>query len=197
MADQFFKRGLWPTGQTKGGAPLSVVQYGKPSSDTNVIYPFDLVQKTASSVPDPNGFGSNPAPGCRGANLGTAGTGLWLGVSLNYGAASANTMHTVIDDPFAVFLVQSDSATAQTVAALVGKNANINVSGAANAQLGNPLSKQSGMTLNSASIATTASKDVRILGFWNNTTSNPDNAAFPILEVEIVLHQYKGQSAGV
>lgn len=195
MAVQGAVTGFRPLMTTLGGAPCRLAQYGKPASDANPIYLFDLVQKAASSVADP--AGGNPAPGCRGANLGTAGTGLWLGTSLNFGAASTATMQTVVDDPGALFLAQSDSASAQTTAAIVGKNTNFNVSGGSNAQLGNALTKQSGMTVKSSTIATTASLDGRILGFWDNPSINPDNAAYPILEVLIVLHQYAGQSAGV
>lgn len=195
MANQNSVFGLRWLGINFNGSPSRMKQYGKPSSDTNQIYMNDLVMKTATSATDPAGGVS--VPGCKGGNLGTAGTGLWLGTSLNYGAASTNTMHSVIDDPSAIFLCQSDSSSAETVAALAGDNANLNVSGASHAQLGPQGNLQSGMTLNHSSIATTAGLDVRILEFWNNPALNPDNAAYPILEVQIVLHQYAGSTTGV
>jgi len=187
--------GLRWLGITKSGAPGYVTQYGKPAADTNPIYMNDVVMKTNTSAADP--AGGNPAPGCKGGNLGTSGTGLWLGTSLNYGAASTLTMHSVIDDPGAIFLVQSDDSSTETTAALAGDNANLNVSGSSHAQLGPQGNLQSGMTLKSSTIATTAGLDVRILGFFNNLVVNPDAAAYPILEVQIVLHQYAGSSAGV
>jgi hypothetical protein len=187
--------GLRWLGINKQGAPGFLTQYGKPASDTNPIYMNDVVMKTSTSAADP--AGGNPAPGCQGGNLGTAGTGPWLGTSLNFGAANTLTMHSVVDDPNAIFLTQSDSAAAETTTAIVGMNANLNVSGGAHAQLGNALTKQSGMSLSSASITTTASKDVRILGLFDNPAVNPDNAAYPILEVQIVLHQYNPGTVGV
>ncbi len=182
--------GLRWLGITRTGAPGYTRQYGKVATDATAIFMSDVVMKTAASVADP--AGGNPAPGCQSANHGVAGTGLWLGISLNYGAANLATMHYVVDQPDAVFLTQSDSATAETTAAIVGENANLNVSA-----LGNALTRQSQMTLNSASITGTAGKDVRILSLWDNPVLNPDNAPYPILEVQIVLHQYAGQSAGV
>jgi hypothetical protein len=174
------------------GGPLEVSNvYAKPASDANPIFMFDIVQKTATSSARPEG--GQPAPGCRGGNLGTAGTGLWLGASLNHGAASTLTKHVVADDPKTVFLAQSDKATAATIAAVVGKNANMVVSGGSNAQLGPKGNLQSGMVLNDATVATTTGLDVRILR-WLNSPENPDSAAFPLLEVMIVLHQYEQQA---
>jgi hypothetical protein len=182
--------GLRWLGVTKSGAPGYTSEYGKTSTDAIAIFMNDVVMKTAASVPSPSG--GNPAPGCQSAAHGTAGTGLWLGVSLNYAPANQASMHYVIDDPTAIFVTQTDSAAAETTAAIVGDNANLNVSAA-----GNALTRMSGMTLNSASITTLAGKDVRILGLWDNPVMNPDNAPYPIVEVEIVLHQYAGQSVGV
>jgi len=195
MATQNLVCGLRPLMQGIQGNPSRVAAYAKPASDTNPIYMFDLVMRvSATSVQPPEG--GNPLLGIQGGNKGTAGTGLWLGPSLNYGAASTLTVHSVVDDPDAIFLVQSDSSSAQTIASLGTKNANLNVSGAANAQLGPIGNLQSGMTLKSSTVATTAGLDVRILNLWDSPF-NPDNAKYPILEVNIVLHQFKGQSVGV
>lgn len=196
MATQNAMTGFRPTLITATGAPGRWRKYGKPSSDSNPIYQYDLVMKVASSVPSDEG--GNPVPSIKGANLGTAGTGLWLGSSLGAGAASKATMHFVSDEAGMIYTAQSDSASAETIAALVGKNTNFNVSGGSNAQLG-PIpagSLMSGMTVKSSTIATTAGLDGRILGFLD-TSGNPDNAVYPVLEVQIVLHQYAGQSAGV
>ncbi|SRR5579883_1459243 len=188
--------GLRWLGVTKSGAPGYLNRYGKGSSDAQPIYMNDLLMKSAISVTDPEG--GNPQPGCKAATVGTPGTGLWLGTSLNYGAASTATMHAVVDDPGALFVVQSDSSAAETIASVVGKNANLNVAAAGPVSLGSSTTKQSGMTLASSSITTTASKDVRITQFSpDNIFVNPDNAAYPILEIQIVLHQFAGQSAGV
>jgi hypothetical protein len=183
--------GLRWTGFTRHGAPAYLNQYAKLASDAQAIFMNDLLMKVANSVANPEG--GNPIPACKSAATGTPGTGLWLGTSLNYGAASTATQHLVVDDPMAVFLVQSDSSTAKTVANQVGKNANIVVSGA-----GSTTTKQSGMVLNGSSVATTSGLDVRIVGWWNNLAVNPDNAAYPILEVTIALHQHLNSStAGV
>lgn len=190
MSTQGLVYGLQPLYQFNGG-PTTLRLYGKPSSDANPIYMFDLTQKVLSSVPNPEG--GNPVGSCRGANLGTAGTGLWLGPSMNYGAASTASIHYVADDPNQIFLVQSDKSTAATIATIVGRNANMAVSGGSNAQLGPKGNLLSGMVLHDSTIATTSGLDVRILG-WLNRGDNPDNAAYPLLEVQIVLHQYDQQA---
>jgi hypothetical protein len=194
MAVQNMVNGLVPLMTTLGGAPARLMQYGKPVGDSNPIYMNDVVQRVHSSVVDP--AGGNPAPSIRGGNLGTSGTGLWLGSSLNNGAASTLSMHLVCDDPGAIFLIQSDSSSAETVANIAGRNADLNVSGGSNAQLGPIANLQSGMTLKSSTIATTTGLDLRILDLLNSP-QNPDNAAYPILEVTIVLHQYAGSTTAV
>lgn len=191
MAVQSTVCGLRPMMQNIHGGLSRLKMYGKVAGDSNPIYMFDVVQTvTDASVPKPDG--GNPVKAIAGGNLGTAGTGLWLGSSLNYGAASTATMHLVCDDPDAIFLAQSAKSTAATVAATSGLNANLVVSGGSNAQLGPIGNLQSGMTV-SATTATTTGLDVRILD-WFDSPANPDNAAYPIFEIEIVLHQLGGEA---
>lgn len=187
--------GLRWLGFTLSGAPAMVNRYGKPSTDAQPIYMNDVLMKVASSVADPEG--GNPMPACKAGTVGTPGASLWLGTSLNYGAASTATAHAVIDDPTAIFIAQCDDSSAETIANKVGKNANLVVASGGPVSLGSATTKQSGMVINHTTIATTASLDLRLLAFWDNAVVNPDNAAYPIFEVQIVLHQYAGQSAGV
>lgn len=191
MATQGLEYGLRPLYRLNGG-PTALRPYGKPSTDANPIYIYDMVQKVASSVSNPEG--GNPLPSIGGGNLGTAGTGLWLGSTLSSGAASTATRHLVADDPDMIFVTQSDSSSAETIADLVGKNANMKVDDdGGNAQLGPTGRLRSGMVLKSSTITTTTGKDVRILGF-HNTPDNPDNAPYPLLEVQIVLHLFEQQA---
>jgi hypothetical protein len=182
--------GLRWMGQSLNGAPGVVSRYGKPASDANAVWMGDVVMKVASSVPDPEG--GNPMPALKSANNGgTPGTGLWLGVSLNYGQASTATAHAVIDDPNALFLAQCDDPAVETIAAKVGKNANFKFNA------GSATTKQSGHVIDNTMIATASGRDVRIHAFLDNPV-NPDNAAYPIFEVEIVLHQFGNkQTTGV
>jgi hypothetical protein len=183
--------GLRWMGFSLSGAPIGVQSYGKPSSDGTAIFMGDVLMKVASSVTNP--AGGNPMPSCKTAvGNGTPGTGLWLGVSLNYGAASAATEQLVIDDPSALFYAQCDDSAAETIASKVGKNANFVLTA------GNATTKQSQVVIDHTTIATTSTRDVRIRQFVNNVGVNPDNAAYPIFEVEIVLHQFANkQTTGV
>jgi len=170
------------------GGPIATRQYGKAAANTKAIFMADLVIKAATSVADPTGAG-NPAPGVTSAQDATPGTSLYLGASINYGAASTATMQYVVDSPDALYIAQVDGTLAVTTASHVGKNANVKTG------TGNALTKQSTMGVDNTSIATTAGLDLRIMKV-SNLVPNAEGAN-AIVEVVIIKHSIAEGVAGV
>lgn len=187
MVNNNWPHGFRPLMIDTAGAPVGVREYAKPASDTNAIFSFDLLRKIASSQTVEGQF--IPSPSCQTYATATPGTTLILGSSLNYGAASVATWHTVIDDPTAIFEAQTDGTTSISVASHVGKNANVNNTAQTSG------TSISAMQILSSSIATTAGEDVRILDFYR-LVSNSEGAN-AVLEVLILKHAYANGSAGV
>lgn len=183
--------GFRPMLYNMDGGPSRVTQYCKPASDGQAIFMNDIVSKVAASgVPLEGG---SPQPGCQSGYSGTPGTTLWLGASLNYGAASTLTFHSIVDSISAVYTAQTSGSTAKTEANAAGKNANINIGTAGQTAVAH----LSGMQIDVASIATTAGLDLRLVTELNQGQLNADNAANEIFEVIILKHQYAQGSAGV
>jgi hypothetical protein len=172
------------------GGPSRVSQYCKLVGDTYAIFCNDLVTKVASSAVPLEG--GTPAPGCKSGYNGTPGTSLWLGSSLNYGLASTQTFHSIIDSPTAVFIAQTDSSVVEDETIAAGKNANLSIAVGGSTTV----AKLSGMQINTSSIATTAGLDLRLLNAYDEYP-NVDNLANEIFEVVIMKHQYAMGSAGV
>lgn len=189
MGNNNWPHGFRPLMVDTAGAPVGVREYAKPASDTNAIYTWDLLRKMATSQTVEGQL--IPTPSVQTYATGTVGaTGtLILGVSLNAGAASAATWHTVVDDPAAIFEAQCDGTTSITVAADAGKNANANNAAQTNG------TSLSAMQVLSSSINVTANLDLRILDLSRNV-SNAEGAN-AIVEVFILRHQYAQGSAGV
>lgn len=140
-----------------GGGPFSVVEYGKAAADANVIYAFDLVGHLTGGTPFP--VPENPNFNLSRIQAGsqlTPGTSLWLGASLTYGAASVGTIHPVADQIDAIFLAQAYGATSMTTAVAAGQNANVKY------VAGSATTKQSAMQVDSTTVLTTSSLDLRI-----------------------------------
>lgn len=173
-----------------GGSPFSIVEYGKPVGDANAIYAFDLVgyaTGTAIALPEAATYFLSQIQ--TGYQL-TPGTSLFLGASLSYGAASAATVHPVTDELDVVYLAQCKTGTTISTTSHVHRNANISLTTA-----GSATTKQSGMTVDGASIQTTSSLDVRI---QKVSTILPNaEGANAILEVTINKHAQGPQTAGV
>lgn len=187
MANNNWPHGFRPLMMDTAGAPVGVREYAKPAADTNAIYTWDFVRKVASSQTVEAQL--IPSPGCQTANVGTPGTALILGSSLNAGAASKATWHTVVDDPYAVFEAQCSGATSITVAADVGFNANILNTAQTNGTL------LSAMQVDSSTLAVTAGLDLRILDL-SRSLQNAEGAN-AIVEVLILKHAYAQGSAGI
>lgn len=169
-----------------GGSPWSLTQYAKAAADANyAIFMNDIVYKSATSAADPTGATPVLVAGCRSAQNGTPGTTLWLGPSLNYGAISTLTMHYVADQPDLITVVQVDATTSVVSATHAGYNANLLATG------GSTTTKQSAMTLDHTTLATTATFDFKILAV---STQIPNvEGVYAIVEVLCNKHQYGAQ----
>lgn len=176
-----------------GGIPYSLATYGKIATEATAIFQGDLLGKVADKVSLPESATSQYVPAVASAydtGLFTAGTSLWVGVAANYGAASTATVHQVVDEPDAVFIIQGKTGTTYSTSSHVGKRANISLTTA-----GSTTTKQSGITVDGATIAATATLD---LALRQIAMISPNaEGANAIFEVTINKHIFGQQTAGV
>lgn len=173
----------------QGGAPFSLTTYGKPASDTNALYAFDVVKKVSGKVALPESS-SYYLPTIQTGYQGTPGTTLWVGASISYGAASVLTVHPVCDEVDLILMAQCKTGTTIATDTHVGRNANLSTTTA-----GSATTKQSGLAIDGATIATTSTLDFRILRVSTISPNAEGDSA--ILEVTINKHFYGQQTAGV
>lgn len=172
-----------------GGGPYSLKEYAKPATDANQIFAFDLVNKVAGAVALPENATYN-LPTIQTGYQATPGTSLWLGASLAGGAISTATVHPVADEMDILFIAQAKTGVVVTTTGHVGKNANVSLT-----QTGNTLTKMSKMAVDSASIATTGTLDLRIRGIAMISPNAEGDST--ILEVTINKHATAQGSVGV
>lgn len=189
MANQNSPFGFRPVIRA-GGAPFSTVEYAKPASDANAIFMFDIVNKVTGGVALPESPTGYKLATVQTGYQGTPGTTLWQGASLNYGAASTLTVHMVTDEPDVMYIAQTKTGTVISTSSHVGKNANISQTTA-----GSTTTKQSGLAVDGATIATTSSLDLRIQRVAMISPNAEGDSA--ILEVTINKHELGLQTAGV
>jgi hypothetical protein len=182
MANKNWPHGFRPLMIDLAGAPVGVNEYAKAAADSNAIFAFDLVKIAATS----GSVGGQTIPS-KGIAVAGA-TDVLVGAALNFGAASKGTLHTVVDDPLALFEAQCSGATSISVASHAGKNA----SPLATAQTNGTL--LSAMQVDSSTIATTNTLGVQIRDLLR-TPSNAEGAN-AVVEVRINKHQYANQVAG-
>jgi hypothetical protein len=187
MGNNNWPHGFRPLMVDTAGAPVGVKQYAKAAADSAAIYAFDLVAKAATSATVEGQL--LPTPGVKTYTSGTPGTTLIIGSSLNYGAASSITWHTVVDDPGALFEAQCDDTTSISVASHIGKNADVNNTAQTNGTL------MSAMQVDASTIATTAALDLRVQDIYRDVRNA--EGAYAIVEVLILKHAYAQGSAGV
>ncbi|HWE51394.1 MAG TPA: hypothetical protein VG273_16500 [Bryobacteraceae bacterium] len=173
-----------------GGSPFSVAEYGKPVGDSNAIYAFDLVgfaTGTAPSLPENTNY---KLPIIQTGYQLTPGTSLYVGATLAYGAASTATVHPVTDEPDVLYIGQLKTGTTYSTTSHAHRNANVSQTTA-----GSTTTKQSGLAIDGAGIATTSSLDLRIRGMYMSPPNAEGDSA--ILEVTINKHALGLQTAGV
>lgn len=163
MANIDAPHGLRPLGVTlSGGCPV-LSTFSKAAGYGTAIFRGDAVNRVAS--------GSIEASA-------TPGTTLYSGVSLNYGAASTATEHTVITSPDAIFEAQADGSLAE---ADMGLNANLVLNA------GSALTRQSGHEIAAASAAVTATLDVKLL----RKLAVPNNEYGANVRIEIAFNKHR------
>lgn len=176
-----------------GGAPFSIQEYGKAATNSYTIFMGDMVMKVTGADPLPESIqaqGYN-LPTIQTGYQGTVGTTLWQGVSLNYGALSTATVHAVADEIDCIFICQCDAGNSMTTASYVGKNANINITG----NTGSLVTKLSGMQVNTTTIATTNTFDLKVTRIAQISPNAEGTNA--IVEVLINKHQFGQAALGV
>ena len=169
MANNNNPHGFRPLGWCLGGGPPFIQSLQKAASYGTAIYPFDLVERATGGTID---------------TTITPGTTLMSGVALDYGALSTLTNHLVIVSADAILEAQDDnhSADGGIVAANMGQNANCIVSVAGSLTL-----KQSGHQINSATVQTTSTLDLKLLQLLNV----PDNAFGANARIEVIINKHR------
>jgi hypothetical protein len=174
MANVNNPHGLRPIMRGLFGGPVSVEEYTKLVGVATAIYSHDTVIAATGGVITPQA---------------TAATGTFVGVSLNYGAASTATTHTVVHSPDSLFEAQDDNSTDGLAQADMGKNTNVKITA------GNTSTLVSKFELTEASVATTSTLDVQLHRLYNV----PDNAFGSNARIEVTLnrHFYANARTGV
>jgi len=171
MANVNNPHGLRPLGiSLTGGCPVfdelsKAVGYG------TAIFVYDAINRVAD--------GSIEASA-------TPGTTFYSGVSMNYGAASTATTHTICISPDAIYEAQVDDATG-LAATDMGLNANLLLTA------GNATTKVSKHTINHTGIDVTNTLDVHLLGLLNVA----DNVFGGYARIEIVFNKHRMAPATV
>lgn len=171
MANVDNPHGLRPLMRTISGGAPQLNPYTKAAAYGQAVYRWDPVTQLAGVI-------NGPASGI------TPGTTLYLGVSMEWSAASVLRELLVMDDRHAVYDVQEDnSGAANAVAAKMGYNANLTTTAG-----GTPTRDNSNVELSGTSIAVTGTLDVRILRLVNDATITNNYGAWARLEVVFNKH---------
>lgn len=203
MANSDTPFGLRPVGHPSGLSRASIRAYYVPASYGTALFVGDPVVKTGTSntaaVSAP-GVGTMPIGSMAEVNKAAAGndnaiTGVIVGIAANpdnlsrrYLPASTGGVVFVNDDPYTEFEIQADE---DIVAADVGLNAALVYTNAGSTATG-----QGGAELDSSTVATTATEQLRILG----VVPREDNEAasnFTKVRVRINRHSEILAGAGV
>jgi hypothetical protein len=165
-----------------GGPGASAINVYKPSSNANALYIGDPVAKLTGGTA--LGF-----PQIVGPSGITPGTTAVVAVNLMWGAASTLTQHIVIPVDYQVFVVQANGTVAITDAMLT-ENANMNLGTA-----GSTTNLLSGALLDSNTVATTNTLDLKILGLYQGA----QNAMGQYARLEVLFNNpaSRPQVAGV
>lgn len=119
----------------------------------------------------------------------TPGTTLYSGISLNYSAASTAAKHIVNVDPNVIFEIQDNNDTDGVGEADLGLNANIELNaGSATTQI-------SGHELDESTIATTNTRDIKILDLYRHPNNSFTGTGF--VRVECKFNKHRGVAASV
>jgi hypothetical protein len=194
--------GLKPVNLRDGGNAPTITHYYVPASYATALFVGDPVVKTGTSNTAGAGqSGTLPAGSLQEINKATAGddnpiTGVIVGFDVDpsnldktYNPASTERVVHVIDDPDALFEIQADSANA-IAATDIGSNANLVYT-----HSGSTVTGLSGAELNTASMTTTATFQLKIRGLVDDARNELGTNAKLI--VSINRHSESNAVAGI
>jgi len=173
MANVNNPHGLRPIGTIHGGG-FEIEEFNKLVGYGTAIFIFDAVNQVAGGALQASA---------------TPGTTRYTGVSLNFSPLSTAATHLVITDPLCLFETQDDNSTDGVAAADIGLNANLTLTA------GDTTTQQSKYQLAEASIAVTATLDVKLRKLF----SVPNNAfgSNARIEIQFNKHRRTAEVAGV
>lgn len=203
MANKDASFGLRLIGHLRGSAYTARVRKYYVASGTASLFVGDPVVDSGTSntsvvtiSTEKHGIGTLPAIVKATAGDGNVTLGVIVGFeqavrssTAPYGATGAERVALVCDDPDALYLIQADGSVAATD---ISANANYIFTNS-----GSTASGVSGVELNTASMTTTSTYQLKILGNADIPGRNTLGSANPVLVVKINNHRYGNVVAGL
>ena len=197
MANQETAYGLRPIGLNGAGSNTTgVTQYEIASNNTNAIYQYGIVVPTSGGVIDMAGDTAGGTTPALGVLMGVEYQDsvqkkpVWLNYWPGSGSVSVDTNYPVkafvADNPNQLFKVASDASLTNRATALAAVFANASLG--TSARGGSTNTGSSTAALNVASIATTATLPLRIVGIMDDVANSDYTAAGIPLIVRLNAH---------
>ena len=197
MANQETAYGLRPIGLNGAGSNTTgVTQYEIASNNTNAIYQYSIVVPTSAGTIDQAGDTAGGTTPALGVLMGVEYQDsvqkkpVWLNYWPGSGSVSVDTNYPVkafvADNPNQLFKVASDASLTDRATALAAVFANASLG--TSARNGSTNTGSSTAALNVASIATTATLPLRIVGIMDDVANSDYTAAGVPLIVRLNAH---------
>jgi len=197
MANATTAYGLRPIGLVGSGAnSTGVTEYEIASNNTNVIYQYEIVVPTSAGVIDQAGDTAGGTTQALGVLMGVQyhdsvqKKPVWINYWPGSGSVSVDTNYPVkayvADDPNQLFKVASDASLTNRATALAAVFANASLG--TSARSGSSANGNSTSALNVASIATTATLPLRVVGIMDDEANSDFTAAGIPLIVRLNAH---------
>ncbi|MGA0170417.1 MAG: hypothetical protein ACO3JV_12135 [Pseudomonadales bacterium] len=197
MANQETAYGLRPIGLNGAGSNTTgVTQYEIASNNTNAIYQYSIVVPTSAGTIDQAGDTAGGTTPALGVLMGVEYQDsvqkkpVWLNYWPGSGSVSVDTNYPVkafvADNPNQLFKVASDATLTNRATALAAVFANASLG--TSARGGSTNTGSSTAALNVASIATTATLPLRIVGIMDDVANSDYTAAGIPLIVRLNAH---------
>ena len=197
MANAETAFGLRPVGLVGSGVnSTGVTEYEIASNNTNAIFQYSLVTPAAAGVIDQAGDTAGGTTAALGVLMGiqyqdsVQKKPVWLNYWPGSGSVSVDTNYPVkayvADNPDQLFVVAADATLTNRATALAGVFANASLG--TSARTGSTAHGRSNSQLNVASIATTATLPLRIVGLVDDVANSDYASAGAHLLVRINAH---------
>jgi hypothetical protein len=197
MANATTAYGLRPIGLVGSGAnSTGVTEYEIASNNTNVIYQYEIVVPTSAGTIDQAGDTAGGTTQALGVLMGVQyhdsvqKKPVWINYWPGSGSVSVDTNYPVkayvADDPNQLFKVASDASLTNRATALAAVFANASLG--TSARSGSTANGNSTSALNVASIATTATLPLRVVGIMDDEANSDFTAAGIPLIVRLNAH---------